>query len=96
MVAMQRLQATLHRKMCMDDGAKMNTQDHRVIATIAAAAAIAACLWLLFFAGPGLINAHRDDAALLAALIYLGVPTGLAWGGVRLWSVFSAKEDDNG
>ncbi len=74
----------------------MNRDHQRFAAIITALVVVPAALWLLLFIGPRLLNAHRDDAAVLAVLVYLGVPVGLAWGGARLRSLLDPKDHDNG
>ncbi len=73
----------------------MHTDDHRFVAVVIAIVAVTGAAWLLLFVGPHLLNAHRDDAAMLALLLYLGVPSGLAWGGIRLGRLFDPKDHDN-
>lgn len=68
---------------------------HRHAALIVAAAALLAGLWLLLFGAPELLNAHCDSGALLALLVYLGVPAVVAWGGPRLWRFIASGEADH-
>ncbi|MBC7522398.1 MAG: hypothetical protein H7268_15065 [Sandarakinorhabdus sp.] len=67
----------------------------RFAAACIALLAILAALWLVLFAGPALLNSHRDGATLLAGLVYLGVPTGLAWGARALVRLFDPKDHDD-
>ncbi len=73
----------------------MFRRNPRVVTAILAPAALVLALWLLLFIGPQLLNAHRDDANVLALLIYLGVPCGLARGAARLWPFFDPEDPDN-
>ncbi len=73
----------------------MFRRNPRFVAAILAPAALALALWLLLFVGPLLLNAHRDDAVVLALLIYLGVPSGLAVGAVRLWPLIDPKDHED-
>ncbi len=57
---------------------------HSLALAAATIVAVLGAVWLLFFVGPMLLNAHRDDAELVAVLVYLGVPAGLALGGAAL------------
>ena len=62
----------------------MSPRAHRLVAAAALIEGGLAALWLLLFAGPALLNLHRDDAAGLAVLIYATVPLGFGWGVARL------------
>lgn len=68
---------------------------HRIASIVVAITASGAALWLLLFAGPWLLNAHQDGAALLALCLYLGIPAVAAWGGTRLWHFLALKDDSD-
>ena len=55
-----------------------------IAAAVALIEGLPAALWLLLFAGPALLNLHRDDALAAAVLIDAGVPIGIGWGVARL------------
>ncbi len=74
---------------------RVTTGRYRLAASVVGGTGLLAALWLLLFAGPALFNAHRDGAALLALLVYIGVPALLAWGGPWLWRFIVAGEPDH-
>lgn len=73
----------------------MMTDRHRFAALVVVGSGLLAALWLLLFGGPALLNAHSDCSALMAVLVYLGVPVVVAWGGPRLWRYIVSGEADH-
>jgi hypothetical protein len=68
---------------------------HRVALTLIALAAAIAAAWLLLFAVPDLLDRHDDGALALALGLIGAVPSGLAWGAIRLRHVFAPEDDQN-
>ncbi len=62
----------------------MSPRAQQFVAAIALIEGGCVALWLLLFAGPALLNLHRDAAVGLAVLIYASVPLGFGWGVARL------------
>lgn len=80
----------------MGEGADTNvTEGYRIAGLIVGGAGVIAAVWLLLFGGPALLNAHSDGGAVLALLVYLGVPAVAAWGGPRLWDFIASGEIDH-
>ncbi len=66
---------------------------HRAAIALVALAAVLAAAWLLLFAVPALIDRHRDGALLVALILIVTVPAGLAWGAGRLRSLLAPEDD---
>ena len=73
----------------------MSPRMHRIFATLALIEGGVMALGLLLFAGPALFNLHRDDAAVLAVLLYATVPLGFGWGVARLRQSLAPPSPDD-
>ncbi|UAJ11215.1 hypothetical protein [Polymorphobacter megasporae] len=69
---------------------------NRSALAIVAITALVAAAWLLLFAVPDLLDRHSDGALALALGLVVSVPSGLAWGAIRLWHLLAPEDDGDG
>jgi len=68
---------------------------HRAALSLIVLAAVSAAAWVLLFAVPDLFDRHDDGALALAVGLVAAVPSGLAWGAIRLRHLLASEDDQN-
>ncbi len=68
---------------------------HRAALALVVTSAVTAAAWLLLFAVPDLLDRHDDGALAVALALVAAVPSGLAWGAIRLRLLFAPEDDNN-